>query len=124
MNTKEEDSTKLIMQDANAGKGLHNLKRRRAREQGNITSFVTEVGKFTDTTTLEDYTYYKDRLHETLGRLTSLDDEIRELLDDSECDADLQKCEKYIESAKHATLRTSRQIEKHLVASTANVTIT
>ena len=76
MNTKEEDCTKLIMQDADAGKKLHNLKRRRARERGNITCFVTEVGNFTDTTTLEDYEYYKDRLQETLGRLTSLDDEI------------------------------------------------
>jgi hypothetical protein len=42
------------------------------------------------------YEYYKDRLHETLGRLTSLDDEIHELLDNSEYDADLQKCEEYI----------------------------
>jgi len=66
------------------------------RERGNITRFVKEVGKFTDTTTLEDYEYYKDRLHETMGRLTSLDDEIHELLDDSEYDKDLQKCEEYI----------------------------
>jgi len=72
------------------------LKRRRVRERGNITRFVKEVGKFTDTTTLEDYEYYKDRLHETMGRLTSLDDEIHELLDDSEYDKDLQKCEEYI----------------------------
>ena len=72
------------------------MKRRRVRERGNITRFVKEVGKFTDTTTLEDYEYYKDRLHETMGRLTSLDDEIHELLDDSEYDKDLQKCEEYI----------------------------
>jgi hypothetical protein len=89
MNTKEKVCTMLVMQDADAGKRLHNLKRRRARERGNITRFVTEVGRFTDTTTLEDCEYYKDRLHETLGRLTSLDDEIHELLDDSEYDADL-----------------------------------
>jgi hypothetical protein len=93
MNTKEEDSTKLITQDADAGKRLHNLKRRCARERGNITSFITEVGKFTDTTTLEDYEYYKDKLHETLGRLTSLDNVIHKFLDDSEYDVDLQKCE-------------------------------
>ena len=96
MNTKEEVCTTLRMQDADAGKRLHNLKRRCARERGNITRFETEVGKFTDTTTVEDYEYYKDMLHETLGRLTSLDDEIQELLDDSECDAELQKCEEYI----------------------------
>jgi hypothetical protein len=57
---------------------------------------MTEVGKFMDTTTLEDYEYYEDRLHETLGRPTSLDDEINELLGDSDYDADLQKCEEYI----------------------------
>jgi len=115
---------KPMMQDADAGKGLHNLRRRRAREGGNITCFVTELRKFTDTTTLEDYEYYKDGLHETLGRLTSLDDEIHELLDDSEYDADLQKCEEYIESAKRAILRTSRQMERHLAISTTNVTST
>jgi hypothetical protein len=37
---------------------------------------------------------------------------------------DLQKCEEYIESAKHAILRTSRQMEGHLATLTANVTIT
>ena len=57
MSTKEEDFTK-VMQDVDAVKGLHNLKRRRARERGNITRFVTEVGRFTDTTALEDYEYY------------------------------------------------------------------
>ena len=94
MNTKEEAYTTHIMQDAD--KRLRNLKRRRTRERGNITRFVTEVRKFTDTTTLEDYEYYKDRLHNSLSQLTSLDDEIHELLDDSEYDADLQKCEEYI----------------------------
>jgi hypothetical protein len=118
MNTKEEVRTTLAMQDADSGKRLHNLQRRRARERVNITRFVTVVGKFTDTTTLEDYVYYRDRLLDTLGRLTSL-----EILDDSEYDADLQKCEEYIESAKRAILRTSRQIESHLSTSTVNVTI-
>jgi hypothetical protein len=93
MNPKEKDCTKLIMQDADAGKSLHNLKRKRARGRGNITSSVTELGKFTDTMTLEDYEYYQDRLRETLSRLTSLDDEIHELMDDSEYDANLQKYE-------------------------------
>ena len=46
MNTKEEVCTTLTKQDADAGKRLHNLKRRRARERGNFTRFVTEVGKF------------------------------------------------------------------------------
>ena len=59
-----------------------------------------------------------------MSQLTSLDDEIHELLDDSEYDADLQKCEEYIESAKRAILRISHQIERHLATSTANVTIT
>jgi hypothetical protein len=86
MNAKDEDCAKLIIQGADAGKRLHNLKRRRARERGNITRFVTEVRKFTDTRTLEDYEYYQDRLRETFGRLTSLGD-------DNEYDADLQTCE-------------------------------
>jgi len=80
--------------------------------------------KFTDTTTREDCVYYTDRLCETLGRLTLLDDKVHELLDDSECDADLQKCEEYIESVKCTILRTSHQMERHLATSTANVTIT
>jgi hypothetical protein len=67
MSTKEEARTPLHMKDADADKRLHNLKRRHTRERGNITRFLTEVGRFTDTTTLEDYEYYKDRLHETLG---------------------------------------------------------
>ena len=68
--------------------------------------------------------YYNDRLRETLNRLTLIDDEVHELLDDSEYKADLQKCEEYIESANRAILRTSRQMEGHLETSTANVTIT
>ena len=123
MNT-EEVYTKLHMQDADANKKLQNFKRRRARERGNLTLFVTEVGKFTDTTTLEDCEYYNERTRETPGRLTSLDDEVHELLDDSEYDADLQICEKYIHSAKRIILRTSRHMERHLVTSTRNVTIT
>ena len=69
-------------------------------------------------------TSYNDTLRETLDRMTSLDDEVHELLDDSEYDADVQKCEKYIESAKHAIMRTSRQDGGHLVTSIRNVTIT
>ena len=48
MNTEEEVYTKLYVQDADASRKVHNLKRRRARERGNITRFVTEVGKFTE----------------------------------------------------------------------------
>jgi len=69
------------------------LKRRRARERRNITHFATEVGKFNDITAPQDYEYYQDKLREALGRLTGLDDEIHELIDDRECDADVQKCE-------------------------------
>ena len=45
------------------------------------------VGRFNDITTREDYEYYQDRLREALGRLTSLDDEIHELINDREYDA-------------------------------------
>jgi hypothetical protein len=111
------------MQDAYDCKRLQNLKRISARERGNITRFATEVGKFTDTTTQEDIECYKNRLHETLGRLTSLDDEIHELLDDNEYDADLQKFEEYIESTKRDIIRTSRQMGNQLATLTENVTI-
>ena len=100
------------------------MKQRNARERESITCLVTEVGKFTDTMTLEDWEYYNDRLRYTLGRLTSLDDEVHKLLDDSEYDADLHKCEEYMESAKCAVLRTLRHRGRHLVTSTTNVTLT
>jgi hypothetical protein len=60
MNTKEQVCTTHVEEDADFGKILHNLKRRRARERGNITRFVTEIGKFTAAITLDDYEYYKD----------------------------------------------------------------
>jgi hypothetical protein len=44
-------------------------------------------------------------------------------LDDSEYDADLQKCE-YIESAKRVIIRTSHQMGNQLATLTENVTIT
>ena len=47
MSTKEEDFMR-VMQDA--VKRLHNLKRRCAREMGNITWFAKEVGRFNDIT--------------------------------------------------------------------------
>jgi len=99
-----------------AVKRLRNLKRRRARERGNITRFATEVGRFNDITAPEDYEYYQDRLREALDRLTGLDDEIHELNDDREHDADVQKCEEYIESATGATLivhRTAQTTHQH-----------
>jgi len=104
----------LPMKDADSGKRLHNLRRRRAWERGNITIFLTDIGRFTDTTTLEEYVYYMERHHEILGRLISLDDEIHELLDDSEYEADLQKCEENIQSDKRAILLTSHKMECHL----------
>jgi transcription elongation GreA/GreB family factor len=90
MYTKEEDCTKIILQDADAYKRLHNFKRKLPRERGNITRSVTEIREFNNTTKLEDYQYYKERLHEILGRPTSLD-EIPERLDDSEYDTDLRR---------------------------------
>jgi len=40
MNTKDEVCMTLAMENADAGKRLHNMKRRRARERGNITRFL------------------------------------------------------------------------------------
>jgi len=56
--------------------------------------------------------------------MKSIDEEVHELLDDIEYDLDVQKTEKYIESTKRAIMRTSRQMERHLVTSTRNFTIT
>ena len=67
--------------------------------------------------------YYNERHHKILVRLIRLDDEIHELLDDSEYEADLQKCEENIEPDKRAILRTSHKMVSHLSSSTANVTI-
>jgi hypothetical protein len=122
MSAKEEDCAGA-MQDAEAVKRLHNLKRRRARERGNVTRFVTGVGRFTHSTAMEDYEYYQDRLREALRRMTGLDEEIHELMDDCEYNADVHKCEEYIESAKRAILRISRQMETLLALSAVNVTI-
>jgi hypothetical protein len=48
MNMKDEIYTKLNMQDGDS-KRLQNFKVRRARERGNITHYVTELGKFSNT---------------------------------------------------------------------------
>jgi len=42
--------------------------------------------------------------------MTSLDKEVPELLDDTQYDLEVLNCEKYIESAKRAIMRTSRQM--------------
>jgi len=56
--------------------------------------------------------------------MKSLKEEVHKILDDSEYDVDVQKTEKYIEPTKCAIMRTSRQMEGHLVTSTRNDTIT
>ena len=55
-------------------------------------------------------TLYNDRLRKTLDQMMSLGEEVPELLDDTEYDVDVMNCEKYIESAKRAIMRTSRQM--------------
>jgi hypothetical protein len=47
------------MTDHGTDKNLKSLKLRLTKERAYITHFVTEVGKFTDTTPLDDYEYYK-----------------------------------------------------------------
>lgn len=105
-------------------KQLAALKRRRTRERGNVTRFLADIGKLTDDSSLEDFQYYRERLQETLVRLTSLDDEVHEQLDDGDYEADVQKCEEYIDSSKRAIIKLSNIIEKRLTISTANVKIT
>lgn len=63
---------------------LHILKRKRTRERGNVTRFITLINECTDTTSVDDYQHYGSRLKETLDKLVSLDDNIQDLLSDLE----------------------------------------
>ena len=102
---------------------LHILKRKRTRERSTATRFMTAINEFNDTTSLDDCQHYKDRLQDTLDKLVSLDDSIQDLLTDTEFDADVEKCEEYIDSAKRALRLVSRHIDNRLAASTSAVNI-
>ena len=91
---------------------LHNLMRKRTRERSNITRFSNSIHSFTEETTRDDYEHYKDRLEEALGHMLKLDDTIHDSLPDEEYNADVAKCEEYIETAKRAIQKAGRGLEK------------
>jgi hypothetical protein len=49
--------------------------------RGKATRFTTLIIESTDSTSLDDYEYYRDRLQETLDQLVSLADDIQDLLE-------------------------------------------
>jgi hypothetical protein len=103
---------------------LANLKRKRATLSSNVTRFTTTINGFSDTTTLDDVEHYRDRLQETLDRLTTLDDSIQNLIEDEEYAMDVDTCEEYIERSKRAVQKVSRAIETKISNSLRNVTVT
>jgi hypothetical protein len=64
--------------------GLPILKRKRGTLRASITRYVTTIDDSTEATSLQDLEYNRNRLQETLDHLTSLDDSIHSLLDDTE----------------------------------------
>jgi len=76
---------------------LHDLKRKRARERGNATRFITAINGFSEASSLDDYQHYQGRLQDTLDKLLTLDDAIHDLLSDLEFDSDSATCEEYID---------------------------
>jgi hypothetical protein len=59
---------------------LRRLKRKSSTARGKATRFTTLIIESTDSTPLDDYEYYRDRLQETLDQLVSLDDDIQDFL--------------------------------------------
>jgi hypothetical protein len=85
--------------------------------------FSSGISGFTQETSAEDYEHYRDRLQETLSHLLSLDDAIHDLLSNAEYDEDVATCEEYIDKAKRAIRKASRELESRLVGSAASMTI-
>ena len=102
---------------------LHNLKRKRAREWGNATRFITAINGFSEASSLDDYQHYQGRLQDNLDKLLTLDDAIHDLLSDPEFDSDSATCEEYIDSAKRALLLAARGTENRLALSTSALNV-
>ena len=77
---------------------LHYLKRKRARERGNATRFITVINGFSETSSLDDYQHYQGRLQDTLNKLLTLVDAIHDLLSDLEFYSNSATCEEFIDS--------------------------
>ena len=93
------------------------MKRKRARERGNATRFITAINGFSETSSLDDYQHYQGRLQDTLDKLLTLDDAIHDLL------SDLELILTHIDSAKRALLQAARGTEKRLALSTSALNV-
>ena len=102
---------------------LRILKRKRTKERSNVTRFVASINALEDSSPVDDYEYYHERLRETLDKLIVLDDTIQDRLSDEEFDADVAKCEEYVDSAKRALQRASKKTDQRLVTSTSSLSI-
>jgi hypothetical protein len=90
------------------------LKRKQATLRSNITRFATVINDATERTTLDYLKHFRNRLQETLDHLTSLDDSIHGSLNDVEYATDVENCEVYIDSVKHAIYKATRAIDSRL----------
>jgi len=102
---------------------LHNLKRKRARERGNATRYITAINGFSETSSLDDHQHYQGRLQDTLDKLLTLDDAIHYVLSDLEFDSDSATCEDYIDSGKRALMLAARGIENRLALITSTLSV-
>ena len=102
---------------------LHNLKRKRSNERTKATRFINAINAFTDDTPIEEYQYHRGRLQETLDKMLAIDEEIQDLLPDSEFTTDADKCEEYTDSAKRAIQRAETAISKSLSTSMSSMTV-
>jgi hypothetical protein len=94
---------------------LQRLKRKHSMARAEVTRFSTLTMEFTTITPLEDYEYYQDCLQETLDQLLSLDNDIQDLLDDSEYTTDVEVAEEYIDSTEPALLKAKWEVENRPV---------
>jgi len=102
---------------------INNLKRRRARESVNASSFSAFNNEFGDITSLDLFEHYRGRLQETLDSLISMRDAIHDLLSDNDYEEDIKACEEYVEEAKRAIQKASRRMDYDLSASTTRLNI-
>jgi len=102
---------------------LPTMKSKRATLRSNITRFATAINDSTEETTLEVLQHYWNRLQETLDYLTSLDDSIHGLLNDAEYATDVESCKVYIDSAKRAIHKATREIDSKLSAAMSSMSL-
>jgi hypothetical protein len=95
---------------------LRRLKRKRSTARARVTRFTPLIMESTTSTPLEDYEYYRDCLQETLDQILSLDNDIQDLLEDSEYTTDVQVAEDYIDLSVRALLTAKWEMENRPVS--------